>query len=67
MLPFPSRIGALIEMIRLLDFLGLQFEKVQRASRRLGSSRGALLESSLHWLSEDTHNMIEACVRDQSS
>jgi hypothetical protein len=42
------------EMIRLS---GLKFEKVQRASPRLGNS--------LYFLSEDTHNMIEACVRDQ--
>ena len=59
-----ERLLVVNEMIRLS---GLQFEKVQRASRRLGESRGALLESSLHWLSEDTHNMIEACVRDQNS
>ena len=42
------------EMIRLS---GLKFEKVQRASHRLGNS--------LFYLSEDTHNVIESCVRDQ--
>ena len=42
------------EMIRLS---GLKFEKVQRASPRLGNS--------LFYLSEDTHNVIESCVRDQ--
>ena len=36
----------------------LKFEKTVRASPRLGFG--------LYFLSEDMHNMIEACVRDQA-
>ena len=40
------------EMIRLSN---IKFEKVVKRSPRLGDSQ--------YFLSEDTHNMIESCVR----
>ena len=50
-----ERLLVVNSMIRLS---GLKFEKVVKRSPRLGDSQ--------YFLSEDTHNMIEACVRDQA-
>ena len=43
------------EMIRLSN---VKFDKVVKRSPRLGDSQ--------YFLSEDTHNMLESCVRDQN-
>lgn len=50
-----ERLLIVSEMIRLS---GLKFEKVLKRSPRLGDT--------MYSLSEDTHNMLEGCVRDQT-
>ena len=50
-----ERVLVVSEMIRLA---GLKFDKVVKRSPRLGASQ--------FFLGEDTHNLIESCVRDQS-
>ena len=47
----------LLVVIAMIRLSGIKFEKVVKRSPRLGDSQ--------YFLSEDTHNMIEACVRDQ--
>jgi hypothetical protein len=50
-----ERLLVVNEMIRLSS---LKFVKVVKRSPRLGDSQ--------YFLDEDTHNMIESCVRDQA-
>ena len=50
-----DRLLVVSEMIRLSN---IKFEKVVKRSPRLGDSQ--------YFLSEDTHNMIESCVRAQN-
>ena len=50
------------EMIRLP---GLKFDKVVKHSKRLGG--GAAAGFSLHYFDEDSHNRLEALVREQKA
>eukprot|EP00966_Prymnesium_polylepis_P212157 4914289-Prymnesium_polylepis.1 len=55
-------------MIRLA---GIKFDKVVKHSSRLGSGRDltgredSTLEADVHYFGEDSHNCLEALVRDQ--
>ena len=50
------------EMIRLV---GLKFDKTVKHSKRLGG--GAAECTSMHYFGEDSHNCLEALVRDQKA
>ena len=54
--PGPEQTLVVSEMIRLST---LRWDKIDKRSPRLGQT--------LYYLGEDTHNMIQACVRDQDA